>query len=202
MVEVIDMTTYNIYKITNNINQKVYIGQTIKPIEKRFKEHCKQSSCCIFLKNAINKYGKNNFKIELIDTTDNDINSDLLEQKYIELYNSTNKEFGYNISLGGRPTMRGRKHTNETKEKISKANKGKKASEELRKQLSEMLNGENHPNWNKHLSEETKSKISNSNKGKIPSEETKAKILAAKVGYKHQEETKSTIVSSSQTRKM
>jgi group I intron endonuclease len=58
-----------IYKITNTINKKIYIGQTIKSIIDRFKGHCLKASISISaIFNAINKYGKENFLIEQIDS--------------------------------------------------------------------------------------------------------------------------------------
>ena len=57
----------NIYKITNKINGKIYIGQTAKSIKERFNQHCLKWSCCTKFKYAINKYGKENFIIEQID---------------------------------------------------------------------------------------------------------------------------------------
>ena len=57
-----------IYKITNLINGKIYIGYTTKTAERRFSEHwCDRKSInCIFHR-ALNKYGKNNFKVETIE---------------------------------------------------------------------------------------------------------------------------------------
>lgn len=57
----------SIYKITNLINGKVYIGQTTQPIEKRFKSHCYKDGCTK-LYNAMKKYGKSNFSIELLES--------------------------------------------------------------------------------------------------------------------------------------
>lgn len=62
----------NIYKITNAINNYVYVGSTYKTIEERLKEHLKPSTSkkspnSLFYKD-IKKYGKDNFKIELLDT--------------------------------------------------------------------------------------------------------------------------------------
>ena len=65
---------------------------------------------------------------------------------------------------------------------ISKANKGKKRSEETRKKMSESLKGENNPRYGKHLSEEAKKKVSEANKGKNMSDETKKKIAKARKG--------------------
>jgi len=72
---------------------------------------------------AIHKYGFNNFKIEIIQ--DNILNKDdldSLEKYYIKFYNATNKDYGYNVELGG--NGRG-KHAAETKLKMSIAQQGK-----------------------------------------------------------------------------
>lgn len=58
--------TMIIYKITNNINGKCYIGKTVGTLEARWKRHMRPSSKCIYLKNAIQKYGAVNFNIEVI----------------------------------------------------------------------------------------------------------------------------------------
>lgn len=89
-----------IYKITNDINDKVYIGKTEFDIEKRFQEHCrdalKDRNEKRPLYNAINKYGIEHFKIEEIEQC-NDIEN--REKYWIEYYDSYNN--GYNATLGG-----------------------------------------------------------------------------------------------------
>jgi len=107
-----------VYKITNIINGKVYIGQTSKDIVNRFKQHCTKASKVPYLRNAIQKYGKSNFKIEQLGITDIESEVDLLEQHYISVYKSTNHEFGYNISTGGDHGIRGLKRSDETKAKM------------------------------------------------------------------------------------
>ena len=90
-----------IYKITNRINVKVYIGQTKRTLERRWKEHCCPKGGCPLLKRAINKYGKENFTVEQIDVA-NDV--DELNKKeiyWIDYYKSANENYGYNLSLGG-----------------------------------------------------------------------------------------------------
>lgn len=91
-----------IYIITNDFNDKVYIGQTTTNINTRFNQHCKK---CVLasrhhkLQNAIKKYGKNNFHIQELE---NNIPIDELNRKeieYIEKYNSFNN--GYNSTKGG-----------------------------------------------------------------------------------------------------
>ncbi len=60
-----------IYKITNLVNNKIYIGQTIKTAEERLKQHIYAATKHItntHLSYAIRKYGQDNFKIEIIDT--------------------------------------------------------------------------------------------------------------------------------------
>lgn len=88
-----------VYKITNTINNKVYIGIT-QSIEKRRIQHfnCKKHHP---LYNAIRKYGKDNFTFEVIDTSNDRKVLCELEKYYIKLYNSTNRKYGYNISSGG-----------------------------------------------------------------------------------------------------
>lgn len=91
-----------IYKITNSENSNVYIGQTVRPIEKRFKQHLhdarKYTGSDIKLYNAINKYGEDKFKIELVEECSNE---ELNEREiyWIALYNSFHE--GYNTTSGG-----------------------------------------------------------------------------------------------------
>ena len=88
-----------IYKITNIINNKVYIGQTVNTIKQRWNKHC-HSNGCRSLYNAILKYGKENFNIEIIETLPIE-ELDKREIYWINYYKSNNKKFGYNILLGG-----------------------------------------------------------------------------------------------------
>lgn len=58
----------SIYKITNKINNKIYIGQSVRPFE-RFSQHCHNKRTNISLINkAIQKYGKENFNFEIIES--------------------------------------------------------------------------------------------------------------------------------------
>jgi group I intron endonuclease len=84
-----------IYKITNILNNKIYIGQTIRPINQRFKRHLNDAyKLDTHLARAIRKYGQNNFTIEEIDKamTQNELNKK--EQYWIRYYDSVNT--GYN----------------------------------------------------------------------------------------------------------
>ncbi len=102
-----------IYKITNLLNNKIYIGKTKKYYKnsefgylKRFENHKASATSqskyndCPRLYNAIRKYGKDNFKIELLcECSLTDIDNKEIE--YIQKFDSTNRNIGYNIALGG-----------------------------------------------------------------------------------------------------
>lgn len=89
-----------IYKITNKVNEKIYIGKTEQSIEKRFQQHCKDSQRDNIqnrpLYKAMNKYGIDSFSVELIEETDC---PEEREQYWIKLYDSFRN--GYNATLGG-----------------------------------------------------------------------------------------------------
>ena len=91
-----------IYKITNDINDKIYIGKTLYSIEKRWKEHCmdrtKEEAKNRPLYKAMNKYGKEHFHIEVVEECDEEILS-MREIYWIETYHSYSN--GYNATLGG-----------------------------------------------------------------------------------------------------
>ena len=91
-----------IYKIVNDINNKVYIGKTLSSIEKRFEEHQKDSlkkeEEIRPLYRAMNKYGRDKFHIELIEESPIEKLSER-EIYWINFYNSYHN--GYNATLGG-----------------------------------------------------------------------------------------------------
>ena len=85
-----------IYKTTNLVNGKIYIGQHKSSI---FDINYFGSGK--YLHNSINKYGKENFKIEILKECNNFEELNFYEVFYIQQFNSTNKDIGYNITLGG-----------------------------------------------------------------------------------------------------
>lgn len=93
-----------IYIITNTINNKVYIGRS-KDIDSRFSSHkCNlrnNNHINEHLQRAWNKYGEENFKFEILELCNTVEDTYSKEIFYIEKYNSTNRDNGYNLSLGG-----------------------------------------------------------------------------------------------------
>lgn len=164
-----------IYKITNLINSKVYIGQTIQSLERRWSRHnwkCTKGRNAMAITNALIKYGSENFTIEKIDEASNIEELNFKEEFYIEKYDSISPN-GYNLRSGGG----NKKTSDETKKKMSEANKGRKISEETRKKLSD-----SHKGW--VPSEETRNKWRKAFSGKKPSEKaTMALILSIQKTY-------------------
>jgi group I intron endonuclease len=158
----------SIYKITNSINEKVYIGQTWRTINKRFSSHKIKKSGCRKLVNAFNKHDRYNFNIEIIVTCDNQMTADYLETFWINTYDSIKN--GYNIKTGG---SNGR------------------PSEETKKKISATLTGRKH---DKPMSQKTRDKLSAIHTGMKRTEETKKKIKEARktqiiVAYKRTNES-------------
>jgi hypothetical protein len=104
-----------IYKITNLINNKIYIGKDTTSDPNYF-------GSGLLISRAFEKYGKDNFIKEVIDETDDYIELSKKEIYWIERYNSTDREIGYNISKGGDggDTLSNHPELNLIKEKISK----------------------------------------------------------------------------------
>lgn len=104
-----------IYKITNLLNNKLYIGQTTQELKKRWNDHKKRGAkSCPALKAAIGKYGKENFKIEEIDNASTIEELNIKEEYWIKFYNTIAPN-GYNLTSGGNSKLA----TEETKRKMS-----------------------------------------------------------------------------------
>jgi len=162
-----------IYKVTNLINEKVYIGQTILKFKRRkqIHENCKQGW---YFNRAIRKYGKNNFEWGILEHCDSKEELDEMEFHYIKQYNTFGKN-GYNLTYGGDGVI-GYKHSEENKKKISNSNKGRIISIETRERMSEAQKNRS------VISDETRMKMSLNRKGKKLTEEHKEKIRQAHIG--------------------
>lgn len=151
-----------IYKITNNINGKIYIGQTIGTVKNRFDEHCRSSKCNTPIDKSIKKYGRDNFLVETIIETDSIDELNELEIFYIDKYNSTDKSIGYNICKGGKGTM-GYHHRADSCAKMAESRIG-------------IFAGEKNPFYGKHHSEEQRAKWSRERRGRRLTDEWKANL--------------------------
>jgi group I intron endonuclease len=177
-----------IYKITNIINNKVYIGQTRQSYAKN-RWHCHLAYLRgnkhhnSHLQAEFNECKESAFKFEILHTTNDLDQIDDLERKEIQCNNSFLSKYGYNKELGG--PKEGGVVSEETKRKISISSKGRpkpKMSEEHRKHLSESHKGIPSHRKGKTLSEEHRKRLSEAKMGKKRgpmSEETKEKISAS-----------------------
>lgn len=165
-----------IYKITNLVNGKVYIGQTRQKLAVRFRQHGYSKSNTRGLKGAINKYGKHNFKAEVLFETDCQNLLNQKEAEYIKEFNSL-VPTGYNLTSGGEG---GYTRSEETRKLLSKANegKGRPHTEETKALCAVSKIGARNPMYGKKQSEETKAKRSAALMGRLRSQETKDKISA------------------------
>lgn len=122
--------TGRVYLITNNINGKVYIGETITALSRRFNAHLNSAFNrnsnnydCYFYR-AIRKYGKSAFTIKLLEEiialTKKEAKQKIqnLEKKYIKLYKSNDYKFGYNSDSGGNGGKETGKFTKEKQRQI------------------------------------------------------------------------------------
>lgn len=151
-----------VYKATNKIDGKCYVGQTKRTIEIRIKEHEKQCKNYLFYR-AIEKHGIENFEWEILCECETREELNEKEKYYIKLLNSnSNGEFGYNLTKGGEWVLM----SEETKEKIRKTRKERIGYK---------------------LSEEHKKNIGKSGIGRVVSEETREKIRKKLKGQKHTE---------------
>ena len=189
---------YYIYRITNKVNGKTYIGQ-----HKYRKLNDNYMGSGKLLKLAKKKYGKENFEKEILefDIPNIDLANDW-EQMYI-LFERAKGKAEYNIANGGQGRLsiseetrrklseshkgqtawnKGKHHCEETR-RISEArkgkpshNKGKPMPEEQKKKISETLKGRH------YHTEEARRKMSETRKGRHPSEETRKRMSDAHKG--------------------
>ena len=117
-----------VYKITNKINGKFYIGSSVD-IEHRWQQHVNALKgnyhCNIHLQSAWNKYGSENFNFEILEECKDDIVRKR-EQYYIDNTHCLNRNIGYNISPQTDMSLK----SDETKKKISDSKRGKYVGEQ------------------------------------------------------------------------
>lgn len=160
-----NLTKSGVYLIKNTINNKLYVGSA-KNVKNRFNAHKyslkKNSHDNPLLQNAWNKYGEEHFIFEMIEECDLSIIL-LMEQHYLDLYKSYDRNKGYNIL------------------RIAGSSYGYKFSEESRKKMSLAKKGLK-PRIGSKLSDDTKKKIGDANRGRVPTQETRDKISNSNKG--------------------
>lgn len=197
------MTFFGIYKMTNKVNGKMYIGQHITDdLDDGY-----MGSGAI-MKKALKKYGEDAFTKEWLEFAENAEDLNYLERMYV------NEEWlarpdTYNLVLGGSShpqpmsirkrisnTLKGHSVSEKSRSKMSTARKGRKYSDETKAKMSAAHKGQKHG----PMSEETKQKLrianigfKNPNYGKPRSQATKMKIGAKSRGRRHSEETRKRI---------
>lgn len=177
-----------IYRVTNLVNGTVYVGQRRGEFQGWYYGSGK------LIKRAIEKYGAKNFALEFVQSALNQRDLDVLEAHFIAEARAAGRT--YNIRDGGlgslwngKGTMHGKKHTEETKKKMSQSHSGLNSPWFGKGHL---LSGDKNPRFGAKLTEETKRKIGAANRlirgadhgnfGKVRSVESRAKISASKKG--------------------
>jgi len=145
-----------VYVITNKINGKQYIGQTVQPLENRWSMHKSGSSGCLGLKAAFAKYGVENFIIEQLCEVNSLEELNKKEREFIK-YMKTLAPNGYNLTSGGEQV----RFSDESRKKMSESGKKRRPiSDSTRKKLSECRKGPKNHNFGKKFSEEHRRKLS------------------------------------------
>lgn len=175
-----------IYSIRNVENGKVYVGSAVN-INRRWQEHRSGLKRGVHgndrLKKAWGKYGESCFEFTILEKIEDIGQLVEREQFWIDDMNATDKNIGYNICPVAGKTCLGVKRSEETKAKMSAAQKGKPRSLEQRAKIAATLKG-------RSPSPETVAKLAASNTGKRHTPETRAKISASHIGIRQTESAK------------
>lgn len=190
---------YKIYKITNNANDKIYIGCTILTLKERINAHYwKRNENDTPLQRAFLKYGRQLFSIIQIDSAT--IREEMWEKEkfWIKKLDSRNPEVGYNLAVGG--ACLGRNATIDEKEANRRRNIGKECKLETRIKISLAQKGKPRPpesiekaRLKKLGKKQTKQHIQKrilTRIGYVTSDETKNKQKLSNIGVRRSDETK------------
>lgn len=159
-----------IYLTVNLITGKKYIG---KHRAEMFDPSYKGSGK--YITRAFNKYGIENFSVQLLRKCNSLDELNDAEIEYIAQYRAVESADFYNLARGGEGNTS--KRSNETIAKVRQSLTGRKLSEEHKRKVSESMRGIKHKTG---LSDEHKAKISAANKGRVLSDEHKRKIVASR----------------------
>jgi group I intron endonuclease len=181
-----------IYKATNLINGKCYIGQTTRGFEKRVREHNNLSGNTkgYYFHNAVRKYGKDNFEWEILCECESKTMLDIMETFKIMVNHSHISEGGYNLTWGGEGSI-GLKLSEETKERMRYERRNRVYTNEYRENQSKTHIGR--IPWNKGktniFSKDALKRISEGSKNRPVSDEIKLirsnLMMGNKLGQKY-----------------
>jgi group I intron endonuclease len=186
---------YRLYLITNSVNQKVYIGQTVRSLKARWRSHLSASKEArvkdVYFYRAINKYGPAAFTMEELAQTESKVEIDRLEKFWIGFCLSFQKDKGYNTTFGGE----GGRQTPEVRRKIGEASKRLWQDPDFRKRSCQtrkgLLVGARNPMFGKSSfkgkkhTDLTKLKLSLIKKEQFSDPSFKLKMTLASTGKHH-----------------
>lgn len=203
------MKQHYIYLTTNLINGKKYIGKHFGELDDSY------LGSGTLIQRAINKYGEENFKKEILYISSSKQENNIKEQEFISAFDAVNNDSFYNLAPGGdggdifhslplerqqqirekasqnskgeKNGMYGKHHSEETKQKLRQVNKDYTKTESFKQTMSLVTTGEKNGMYGKKHTEESKKKMSDSKKGKkLGAENGNAKKIRA---YKDAEKT-------------
>lgn len=146
------MKSNEVYKITNKVTGKIYVGITNQGSGARYRHHWYEARIgeSAPIHRSMAKYGEENFTLEIIDFAETYDELKEKEKFWIKELNSRDRNVGYNLTEGGDGTF-GRMHSEETKEKIRQKAIGRTASEETKQKMSETRTGKCSDKQKEHL---------------------------------------------------
>lgn len=170
---------YSVYKHTGPTG-RIYIGITKQNPRARWQNGKGYVANARFM-NAINKYGWDSFKHEIVASGLSKCEAEETEIELIAFYDSANPEFGYNIALGGSAN----EFTDETKQKISESVRRVWSDPETHDRIVEQMKGVKRSDESKHnISEAQKKRFANPEQRKLVSENQKGKTRSEKTKHK------------------
>lgn len=201
-----------VYRITNTVNGKTYIGITVKKLRRRFTDHCARAkNGTTRLARAIRKYGATAFIVETIATAGSHEELKAMEVQLIALHRSNVEDHGYNITKGGDGAL-GWVPSAETRAKIRAASIAAMTDRTRRDHLSRLATIQmsapearlllSIANKGRKHTEETRRKVSLAGLGRIKSEAERKKIAAALRGKVRPPEVRAKISAAKLGRKM
>ena len=174
---------HKIYKYTNKINGKIYVGRTCQTLTQRAGHRGVKYKNCTYFWRAIQKYRWENFEGEILESNLTATEASQREIFWINTYNSNNRKIGYNLH-----DKESNNYDWNVRRKMATSHLGKKQSKEsIEKQRRNMpdRHGKNNPMYGRKLSKERKTQISEMLRNRPVTEETREKLRIANIGERN-----------------